>query len=106
MNINASSAASQVAGTSLAAAKGGETDKQATDATAKQSVSDRPAGKAAEASAVDAGVETGDRGGDGRQVLDTFERHGDKRHEEETDATSNEKSTPAIKTDGHLDFEA
>ena len=72
MNINPAAAAS-IAGTSRAAARGGEADSQTAEANRQQDRVNAPAGKSGEA-AVDAGEETDDRGADGRQLLDSFER--------------------------------
>ena len=108
MNINPganASAAASVAGTSRAAARGGEADNQATEATRQQAAADSPAGKSQEAT-VDAGEQTNDRGGNGRQVLDVFER------EEQDDLADQEEQQPATQkptSDGageHLDLEA
>ena len=71
MNINPAAAAS-IAGTARAARRGGESDNQATESTRQRSTTEAPAGKSSE-STVDAGDQTQDRGGDGRQVLDVFE---------------------------------
>lgn len=103
MNINPTSAAASVAGTSRAAAKGGETDKQAVDATGKQSAAENPGGKSSESNALDAGDQAGDRGGDGRQVLDVFE-HPERRDSNPQPAPDEAQAKPA--PDGHLDFEA
>jgi hypothetical protein len=81
MNINPSAAAS-VAGTSRAAARGGEADSQAIESTRQQAKSESPGGKAADSNAIDAGDQTGDRHGNGRQVLDQFERQ-----QEDSDST-------------------
>ncbi|MFK8111776.1 MAG: hypothetical protein AB8B91_06225 [Rubripirellula sp.] len=106
MNINPSAAAS-VAGTARAAAKGGEADNKASEATRQQATSEAPGGKASDSSALDAGDQTSDRDGNGRQVLDVFERS------EETEAAEEESETqkqPPAATDdgtgGHLDLEA
>ncbi len=72
MNINPAAAAS-IAGVSRAASRGGDADNQAIESTRQQSAADKPAGRSSEA-AIDAGDQTDDRGGDGRQVLDVFER--------------------------------
>jgi hypothetical protein len=86
MNINPAAAAS-IAGTARAAGRGGESDNQATESTRQQSTTEAPAGKSSE-SAVDAGDQTQDRGGDGRQVLDVFEHaeQEDQQPEEQQDA--------------------
>ncbi len=77
MNINPSAAAASIAGTSRAAARGGEADSQAIESTRQQATADKPGGKSADSNAIDAGDQTGDRHGNGRQVLDQFERHDD-----------------------------
>lgn len=109
MNIVPSGAIVSIAGTSQAVAKGGETEKQATDATSKQAAADAPAGKS-EVQSLEAGAKTGDRGGDGRQLLDTFEKHDDE-PESESDTESKSESpapdqTPGRAADGHIDFTA
>ena len=104
MNINPSAAAS-VAGTAHAAARGGDADNQATEATRQQSTKENPAGKAADSNAVDAGDQTGDRGGNGRQVLDIFERtEEDETKQEETQTQSNPASADG--SGEHLDLQA
>ncbi len=104
MNINPSAAAS-IAGVSHAASRGGEADNQAAEATRQQSASEKPGGKSSEA-AIDAGDQTDDRGGDGRQVLDVFERaDGNKEQGEEQTAPQ----APRVSPDGsgeNLDLEA
>ena len=75
MNINPSAAAASIAGTSRAAARGGEADSQATESTRQQATAEKPGGKSADSNAIDAGEQTGDRDGNGRQVLDQFEHH-------------------------------
>jgi len=77
MNINPSAAAASIAGTSRAAARGGEADAQAIESTRQQATADKPGGKAADSNAIDAGDQTSDRDGNGRQVLDQFERQGE-----------------------------
>ncbi|GAA4448490.1 hypothetical protein [Novipirellula rosea] len=81
MQVNPSSAAASVAGTARAAARGGEADSQAAEATKRQATAENPGGKTAEASAIDSSEQTHDRGGDGRQMYDTFERA--KEHDEQ-----------------------
>ncbi len=78
MNIQPTVAAAQVAGTSLAATKGGESDKRAADATQKQAAAESPDGKVGELDPLGKGDAIGDRGGDGRQSLDSFQRSSDK----------------------------
>jgi hypothetical protein len=104
VNINPSAAAS-VAGTSRAAARGGESDNQASEASRQQSTSEKPAGKAADSNAVDAGDQTGDRSGNGRQVLDIFERS-DERDEHQEEELPNSRPASADGTGEHLDLEA
>ena len=101
MNINPAAAAS-VAGTARAAAKGGDSDNQSTQATARQSAADAPGGKDASDTSVDAGDQTSDRDANGRQVLDVFERGNGEKKQEEDPETAAPKSTH----DGHLDLEA
>ncbi len=103
MNINPTAAAS-VAGTSRAAARGGESDNQASEATRQQSTSETPGGKGADANAVEAGDQSGDRGGDGRQVLDLFEKS-DEQHQE-PDTPTDPKSVSQEGTGEHLDLQA
>ena len=74
MNINSSAAAASIAGTSRAAARGGEADSQAVESTRQQATADKPGGKSADSNEIDAGEQTGDRHGNGRQLLDQFER--------------------------------
>jgi hypothetical protein len=104
VNINPSAAAS-VAGTSRAAAQGGDADNQSSEATSRQSAAEKPAGKATDSSAVDAGDQTGDRGGNGQQLLDVFEQSGEQEEaHEETRGQHN-----SVSGDGsgeHLDLEA
>ena len=78
MNINPSASAASIAGTGRAAARGGEADSQAVEATRQQAAADKPGGKSADSNAVDAGDQTGDRHGNGRQMLDQFVRHDDR----------------------------
>jgi hypothetical protein len=104
MNINPNAAAS-VAGSSRAAARGGEADHQAIEATRQQSTAEKPGGKSADSNAVDAGDETGDRGGNGRQLLDVFDRSEDA--ESSPDQMPPErKSASADGTGDHLDLQA
>lgn len=95
MNINPSAAAASIAGTSRAAARGGEADSQAVEATRQQATAEKPGGKSADSNAIDAGDQTGDRHGNGRQMLDQFERH-DHRDEDEVDEgePGHDPSTP------------
>lgn len=105
MNINPSAAAS-VAGTARAAARGGEADNQATESSRQQSVKETPAGKAADSSAVDAGDQTDDRGGNGRQLLDYFESSDEQQEEDEQNSPAQPRSASPEGTGGHLDLEA
>ena len=104
MNINPSAAAS-VAGTSRAAARGGEAENQASEATNRQSAAESPGGKATDSSAVDAGDQTDDRDGNGRQLLDVFERSGDQ-EEPQQEQQSGRNSVASDGSGEHLDFEA
>lgn len=104
MNINPAAAAS-VAGTSRAAARGGEADNQSTEAASRQSAAEKPAGKSTDSSAVDAGDQTDDRGGNGQQVLDVFEQNGDQ--EEGHQEKQNQPGSVSGEGSGnHLDLEA
>ena len=106
VNINPNAAAA-VAGTSRAAARGGDSDNQATESTRQQSAAEKPAGKATDSSALDAGDHAEDRHGDGRQMLDVFEPS-EQAADSEDQPTSPESSTPAS-PDGsgeHLDLQA
>lgn len=104
MNINPNAAAS-VAGTSRAAARGGDADNQSTEAASRQSAAEKPAGKATDSSAVDAGDQTGDRGGNGRQLLDVFE-HAGEQEEAHEEPRSQHNSASGEGSGEHLDFEA
>lgn len=108
MNINVNAAAS-IAGTARAAARGGEADAQAAEATRQQATAEAPAGKNADSSSIDAGDQTGDRDGHGQQVLDVFERS-KKPTDEETpneDANSSQGSPATDNASGsHLDLQA
>ena len=111
MNINPAAAAS-VAGSARAAARGGESDNQATEATRQQSAAESPAGKSSEA-AIDAGDQTEDRGGNGRQVLDIFENSEDQQGEddqqEQGQAKQDQNGAGGVSPEGtgeHLDLEA
>jgi hypothetical protein len=113
VNVNVNAAAS-IAGTSRAAARGGEADAQATEATRQQATAETPSGKAPDAPAVDAGDQTSDRDGHGQQVLDVFERSKRDQHddspegEEDQDETRSQTSQPPSEngSGSHLDFEA
>ena len=73
-----------LAGTTIAAAKGGETDKQGSESASQLATSDKPAGRDTVTPEVGPGEHLGDRGGDGRQLYDSFE------HREESDRTPSE----------------
>jgi hypothetical protein len=103
MNINPS-AASIIAGTARAAARGGEADNQAIDANNKKATAEKPAGKAVDSDAVDAGDQTDDRGGNGQQVLDVFQS-GEEEKEGEQEKPSSKKSISPEGAGGNLDFE-
>ncbi len=92
MNINPSAAAASIAGTSRAAARGGEADSQAVESTRQQATAEKPGGKSGDSNAIDAGDQTGDRHGNGRQMLDQFERHDD--------------ADESTATDGQPDYES
>ena len=104
MNINPSAAAS-LAGTGRAAAKGGESDGQAIESSRQQSRAEKPGGKSSQSSAIDAGDQTGDRGGNGRQVLDRFERS-DSPEESPTEESPNRSAPSTGSTGQNLDLEA
>ncbi len=97
MNINPSAAAASIAGTSRAAARGGEADSQAVESTRQQATADKPGGKSADSNAIDAGEQTGDRHGNGRQLLDQFERHDDvdESKADDADDVEAEQESPA-----------
>ena len=107
MNINPLPAAA-VAGTSRAAAKGGDHDKQVSDAAAKQTAAKSPTGKSESAEQLDAGDPTQDRGGDGRQSLDVFESTSEEENVDESDSPSAvpRRSADGTVSDGHVDFDA
>lgn len=122
MNIQPNAAAASAAGTAHAASKGGETDKQSAEAANRQSVRETPAGQRPEAGAVEQSEQSGDRGGDGREFYDTFERADEQQREdteqhngdpeegdpEEDRGESEEADQAAPRPDhgGHLDLEA
>ena len=58
--VTASGIAASIAGVSRAAARGGEQEKQTTEAARQQSTAEKPGGKSADSAAVDAGDATGD----------------------------------------------
>ncbi|TWU21103.1 hypothetical protein Pla52o_41360 [Novipirellula galeiformis] len=74
MHVNPTSAASSIAGTARAAARGGEADAQNAEATQRHATTENPGGKTAATSAIDSSESTHDRGGDGRQMYDSFEQ--------------------------------
>ena len=116
--VTASGITASIAGVSRAAARGGEQEKQTTEAARQQSTAEKPGGKSADSAAVDAGDATGDRGGDGRQTYDYFE----KQNQPEDESPTNESSANPAATDSisnlsdpaksdtdsppHLDFQA
>lgn len=104
MNINPSAAAS-AAGTSRAAARGGDAENQSSEASNRQSAAERPGGKATDSSAVDAGDQTDDRDGNGRQLLDVFE-HAGEREDAEQEQHGDRNPASADGSGEHLDFEA
>lgn len=107
MDIQINAAAS-VAGTGRAAAKGGEADAQASEASRRQATSETPAGKQPETSAVDAGEQTGDRDGNGQQVLDVFERskRGDQQDPQESQQNDNPEESNDSLEDGNSILES
>lgn len=124
MNIQPNAPAISAAGTSHAASKGGETDKQSAESARRQSVRETPAGQRPDANAVEAGEPLGDRDADGRQLYDTFERAGEhegsdsendetQENENENDETQNPQDPQQSSDPGtsagrgaHLDLEA
>ena len=106
MNIQPSAAAASIAGTDRAAARGGEADAKRSEASRQKSVSEAPAGKAADSSAVDSGQETTDRGGDGRQVLDVFERASEPEEEAVADEGNSGEAVNSETQGGNLDLQA
>lgn len=75
MQVPSLPAGAGVAGSSYAAAKGGETDKQASESSNQQSTAKSPGGKS-EAAGVEAGSQTEDRGGNGQEFYDQFDSSG------------------------------
>lgn len=110
MNIQPSASAASAAGTAHAASKGGESDKQSAEATGRQSVRDAPGGQRPETSAVEGGERLGDRGGDGRQLYDSFERADEQTpgeaEEEQGDPADAPDEPPEAQSGSHLDLEA
>ncbi len=107
MNIppTPNAATTSLAGVSRAAARGGEHEKRLGEAARQQQVGDAPAGKAADEPSVDAGDATGDRGGDGRQIYDLFEKQSSSQEQssEESPSSSVDQTAPPSE---HIDFEA
>ena len=106
MNIQPNAATAAIAGTERAAARGGESDAKRSEANRQKSVAESPDGKAADSSEVDSGQETADRGGDGRQVLDVFQRSEDSQDETDQESDQQTQSTNADGQGNHLDLEA
>ena len=109
MNIHTNPMVS-LAGTSIAAAKGGETDKQGSESANHLATSDKPAGRDTVTPEVDLGEHLGDRGGDGRQLYDTSEHRedGDPTPSEDPDESSHSGSQASASdqsTCSHLDLE-
>ncbi len=116
--VTAAGITASVAGVGHAAARGGEHEKQTGEAIRQQSTVEKPGGKSADSSAVDAGDATGDRGGDGRQTYDFFQKQ--KQPDDESSGTESPASPPTrdsvnhssdpAKMDAdsppHLDFQA
>ena len=110
MNIQPPAAAASIAGTARAAAKGGEGDNQASEGARRLAVTEQPAGKASETPGIDAGEQTGDRGGDGREMYDRFESS---RKQEGAEEDSLPDPSPQAAPDSfpagdqsHIDFQA
>jgi hypothetical protein len=105
---------SSIAGTSLAAARGGESDAQSANAARQQTNAEAPAGKPTDSNPIDAGDHTSDRDGHGQQVLDVFERSRRRKDESTQEQTEQPTSSstfavPMIddsETGKHLDFQA
>ncbi|TWU65896.1 hypothetical protein [Crateriforma conspicua] len=93
MSLPSIQSAGIVAGVQLAAGKGGESDARATEASNQAATAEKPGGKNADSPAVDAGEQTGDRHGNGRQMLDTFEKHDDPDSPQDGDDAA-DSSTP------------
>ena len=88
-----------IAGTPRTAARGGTLQDQRSQLTADNAIAASPAGKTSDSTAIDAGDQTGDRRGDGRQPHDTFQR-GDQNVDVPAAVTS--QATQA----GNLDYQA
>ena len=101
MNIQPGAAAASIAGVGRAAARGGQHDHQVADSTRQQSTASMPAGKSPDASAVDAGEATSDRGGDGRQTYDHFTKHD---QDSESDSTTPTEPNVGPSAAEHIDF--
>ena len=108
MNIHPTAAAASIAGTERAANRGGESDARRAEARRQQEVAEAPAGKSADSNAIDSGQETSDRGGDGRQVLDTFEPSQPSSENDANDEDNPAPRQPISEGDQgqHLDLEA
>lgn len=102
MNIQPNAAS--LAGTARAAARGGETDNQASEATRQQAKTDQPAGASGE-SAVEAGDQTDDRDANGRQLYDTFESSEEeaKTPEPDDDETAADDHEAPVQRDDDID---
>lgn len=106
MNIQPSAAAASIAGTDRAATRGGEADAKRGEASRQKSVAESPGGKSADSSALDSGQETSDRGGDGRQVLDIFERSSETEEESAGEGGKDDRAPNRDTEGGHLDIQA
>jgi len=108
MNIHPTAAAASIAGTERAANRGGESDARRAEASRQQQVADAPGGKSADSNAIDSGQETSDRGGDGRQVFDTFEQSQQGSEDDSHDQDNISPRQPARDENQgqHLDLEA
>lgn len=118
MNVQPPTTSAAIAGTSHAAAKGGEADRQAADLGRRVSQAEQPGGRAEEPTAIDAGEQTQDRGGNGREAYDRFEssRGSDGQDQEEQTALDDEETAAQNPADfataqdpnaaTHLDFMA
>ncbi len=76
MHIN-SNPPTGIEGTSLASAKGGESDLRAREANRQQAATKAFSVKTTVASEISAGEQTDDRNPNGQQIFDTFERADD-----------------------------
>ena len=59
-----------------------------------------------DSSAIDAGDQTDDRGGNGRQVLDVFEKSDEEGGQESSDGPPQDRKGLADGSGSHLDFQA